>query len=183
MTSTTDFHSRFIHVVMISMMVQSVLSIIFTTPKCFVVFIQSIRSSLLRTGMSVLCHPLRRSANILARYHAPSPLAGPGNPTPNSTLINGLGRYSGGPKSPLAVINVSSGKRYRFRLVSMSCNPNFVFSIASHNLVSVFNFSIALEESILFLDDNRSRRHQHHTSCGRFHSYIRRSTLLLHISC
>jgi iron transport multicopper oxidase len=32
----------------------------------------------------------------------------------NSTLINGLGRYPGGPLSDLAVINVSHGKRYRY---------------------------------------------------------------------
>lgn len=31
--------------------------------------------------------------------------------TADSTLINGLGRYSGGPASNLAVINVQKGKR------------------------------------------------------------------------
>jgi iron transport multicopper oxidase len=80
---------------------------------------------------------IHRCANILARYHTPSPAAGL-IPTPDSVLINGLGRYSGGPSSPLAVINVSAGKRYRFRLVSISCDPNFVFSIDSHNLVGFF---------------------------------------------
>ena len=82
---------------------------------------------------------IHRCANILARYHTPSPAAGI-TPTPNSVLINGLGRYSGGPNSPLAVINVSAGKRYRFRLVSISCDPNFIFSIGNHNLVSFFIF-------------------------------------------
>uniref|UniRef100_A0A0W0FMM3 laccase n=1 Tax=Moniliophthora roreri TaxID=221103 RepID=A0A0W0FMM3_MONRR len=53
--------------------------------------------------------------------------------TPNSTLINGLGRYQGGPKSPLAVINVEFGKRYRLRIISMSCDPFFTFSIDGHN--------------------------------------------------
>ncbi|KAG7094722.1 hypothetical protein E1B28_005542 [Marasmius oreades] len=52
----------------------------------------------------------------------------------NSTLINGLGRYKGGPDSPLAVIYVEQGKRYRFRLVSMSCDPHFNFSIDQHAL-------------------------------------------------
>ena len=80
---------------------------------------------------------IHHSANILTRYHTVSPSAGL-LPTADSTLINGLGRYSGGPDSPLAVINVSAGKRYRFRLVSVSCDPNFVFSIDRHNLVSFF---------------------------------------------
>jgi hypothetical protein len=55
----------------------------------------------------------------------------------NSTLINGLGRYTGGPKSELAVISVEYGKRYRFRLVGMSCDPNFAFSIDGHNLTVI----------------------------------------------
>jgi len=54
-----------------------------------------------------------------------------------STLVNGLGRYTGGPKSELAVINVEYGKRYRFRLVGMSCDPNFLFSIDGHNLTVI----------------------------------------------
>ncbi|KAF8168829.1 laccase [Mycena galopus ATCC 62051] len=61
-------------------------------------------------------------------YHYPSKTAPPPNfPVSNSTLINGLGRYKGGPPSPLAVVNVKHGLRYRFRLVSISCAPNFVF--------------------------------------------------------
>ena len=76
-------------------------------------------------------------ANIdLTRYHFVSPQAPP-VPTANSTLINGLGRFAGGPNSPLAVVNVSPGKRYRFRLISISCDPNFVFSIDGHNMVSL----------------------------------------------
>ncbi|KAI3604176.1 laccase [Moniliophthora roreri] len=62
-------------------------------------------------------------------YHQPFSLTS----TPNSTLINGLGRYQGGPKSPLAVINVEFGKRYRLRIISMSCDPFFTFSIDGHN--------------------------------------------------
>ncbi|KAL0573068.1 hypothetical protein V5O48_008894 [Marasmius crinis-equi] len=56
---------------------------------------------------------------------------------PDSTLINGLGRYKGGPKSPLAIVNVEFGKRYRFRLISMSCEPNYVFSIDEHPLTII----------------------------------------------
>jgi len=56
---------------------------------------------------------------------------------PNSSLINGLGRYVGGPQSELAVVNVQHGKRYRFRLVAMSCESNFNFSIDGHNLTVI----------------------------------------------
>uniref|UniRef100_UPI00403B38C7 Laccase n=1 Tax=synthetic construct TaxID=32630 RepID=UPI00403B38C7 len=69
-------------------------------------------------------------------YHTPAPSA-QAVPTPDSTLINGKGRYSGGPTVPLAVINVEQGKRYRFRLVSISCDPNFTFSIDGHNLTVI----------------------------------------------
>ncbi|KAJ6531414.1 laccase 2 precursor [Mycena vulgaris] len=55
----------------------------------------------------------------------------------NSTLINGLGRYSDGPASPLAVISVQQGLRYRFRLVSISCDPNWIFSIDGHNMTII----------------------------------------------
>ncbi|KAG1888632.1 laccase [Suillus subluteus] len=57
--------------------------------------------------------------------------------TANSTLINGLGRYAGGPMSELAVISVEQGKRYRMRLVSTSCDPNYHFSIDGHNLTVI----------------------------------------------
>ncbi|KAG2062736.1 laccase, partial [Suillus decipiens] len=55
----------------------------------------------------------------------------------NSSLINGLGRYAGGPASPLAVISVEQGKRYRMRLVAMSCDPNFNFTIDGHNFTVI----------------------------------------------
>ncbi|KAJ8592035.1 laccase [Rhizopogon salebrosus TDB-379] len=57
--------------------------------------------------------------------------------TTNITLINGLGRYTGGPPSELAVINVEQGKRYRMRLIAMSCDPSFTFSIDGHNLTVI----------------------------------------------
>ncbi|OAX32948.1 laccase [Rhizopogon vinicolor AM-OR11-026] len=55
----------------------------------------------------------------------------------NTSLINGLGRYPGGPASELAVISVQHGKRYRMRLIAMSCDPNFTFSIDGHNLTVI----------------------------------------------
>ncbi|VDB98171.1 unnamed protein product [Peniophora sp. CBMAI 1063] len=61
-----------------------------------------------------------------------------GVPSPNSTLINGVGRYPGGPtNNSLAVVNVKSGTRYRFRLISISCDPNFMFSIDQHVLTVI----------------------------------------------
>ncbi|KAJ6585758.1 yellow laccase [Mycena capillaripes] len=69
-------------------------------------------------------------------YHAPASDLGV-IPTLISTLINGLGRYAGGPTSELAVINVTPGLRYRFRLVSVSCDPNFILSIDSHQFTVI----------------------------------------------
>ncbi|KAI0800683.1 laccase E [Fomes fomentarius] len=67
-------------------------------------------------------------------YHTAARL-GPAFPLgADSTLINGLGRSTGTPNAELAVINVTKGKRYRFRLVSLSCDPNHVFSIDGHTL-------------------------------------------------
>ncbi|KAK7685420.1 laccase, multicopper oxidase, benzenediol:oxygen oxidorectuctase [Cerrena zonata] len=58
--------------------------------------------------------------------------------TPDSTLINGLGRSHDGPAdAELAVIEVEQGKRYRFRLVNISCFPNYVFSIHGHNMTII----------------------------------------------
>ncbi|KAG6818445.1 Acyl-coenzyme A oxidase 2 [Arthromyces matolae] len=73
----------------------------------------------------------------LADWYHFSALQAPANPRPDSTLINGVGRYTGGPASPLAVLSVIKGLRYRFRLISISCNPNFVFSIDGHNMTII----------------------------------------------
>ncbi|KAG6900039.1 hypothetical protein C0993_003831 [Termitomyces sp. T159_Od127] len=69
-------------------------------------------------------------------YHTPAPSAGL-VPTPDATLINGLGRSVNGDATPLAEINVVQGKRYRFRLVSISCDPNYIFSIDGHNMTII----------------------------------------------
>ncbi|KAK1231182.1 laccase, multicopper oxidase, benzenediol:oxygen oxidorectuctase [Marasmius sp. AFHP31] len=58
-------------------------------------------------------------------------------PIPDSGLINGRGRYIGGPLVPYAVINVVQGKRYRFRLISISCRPFFTFSVDNHNITAM----------------------------------------------
>ncbi|PIL29303.1 transporter [Ganoderma sinense ZZ0214-1] len=69
-------------------------------------------------------------------YHLAAKLGSP-FPTPDSVLINGLGRFAGGPSSDLAVISVTQGKRYRFRLLSLSCDPNFTFSIDGHSMTVI----------------------------------------------
>jgi iron transport multicopper oxidase len=61
----------------------------------------------------------------------------PGLPVPDATLFNGLGRFAGGPNSSLAVINVNPQTRYRIRLVSMACHPNYNFSIDSHTMTII----------------------------------------------
>ncbi|KAJ6453702.1 laccase [Mycena sanguinolenta] len=77
-------------------------------------------------------------------YHAPAHDLG-AVPTLISTLINGLGRYAGGPTSELAVITVDFGKRYRFRLVSVSCDPNFIFTIDGHGFTIIEVDSVNVE--------------------------------------
>ncbi|TFK82942.1 multicopper oxidase [Polyporus arcularius HHB13444] len=69
-------------------------------------------------------------------YHVAAPLQ-QGVPAADATLINGLGRWFGNPTSELAVINVTHGKRYRFRLVSVSCDPNFTFQIDGHSMTVI----------------------------------------------
>ncbi|EAU91985.2 laccase 4 [Coprinopsis cinerea okayama7 len=69
-------------------------------------------------------------------YHTPAPSL----PIPafaDSTLINGKGRYPGGPKVDLAIVNVVKGKRYRFRLLSLACEPNYQFSIDGHRMTII----------------------------------------------
>jgi iron transport multicopper oxidase len=58
-------------------------------------------------------------------------------PIPDSGLINGRGRFVGGPLVPYAVINVRRGLRYRFRIFALSCRPFFSFSIDNHNITVI----------------------------------------------
>ncbi|TFK70714.1 Cu-oxidase-domain-containing protein [Pluteus cervinus] len=69
-------------------------------------------------------------------YHLPSALEAE-IAMSNSTLINGKGRYKDGPQTPLAVINVEHGKRYRMRLISISCDINWNFTIPGHELTII----------------------------------------------
>ncbi|KAF9232448.1 laccase [Melanogaster broomeanus] len=69
-------------------------------------------------------------------YHLPSPQV-QRQVIPDSVLINGVGRYDGGPETPYAVINVQPNTRYRFRLLNMACKPNYIFAIDGHNLTVI----------------------------------------------
>ncbi|EGN96932.1 laccase [Serpula lacrymans var. lacrymans S7.3] len=64
-------------------------------------------------------------------YHEPAELV-PRPAVIDSALINGVGRYDGGPQVPLAVVNVEPWKRYRIRLINMACKPAYTFSIDKH---------------------------------------------------
>ncbi|THH32839.1 hypothetical protein EUX98_g1349 [Antrodiella citrinella] len=58
--------------------------------------------------------------------------------TADATLINGLGRaFTNTTATDLAVISVKAGKRYRMRLVAISCDPNYLFSIDNHNMTVI----------------------------------------------
>ncbi|KAI0924510.1 hypothetical protein AcW1_006623 [Taiwanofungus camphoratus] len=69
-------------------------------------------------------------------YHAPAATLSPPF-TPDSVLINGLGRANDSSNASLAVITVTKGLRYRFRLIQMACDANFVFSIDSHDMTII----------------------------------------------
>ncbi|KAG6906721.1 hypothetical protein DXG01_012436 [Tephrocybe rancida] len=56
---------------------------------------------------------------------------------PLTTLINGLGRTLNGTTSELAVINVESDKTYRFRLIGLSCDAPYNFTIHNHKMTIV----------------------------------------------
>ncbi|KAI3614454.1 laccase [Moniliophthora roreri] len=58
-------------------------------------------------------------------------------PTPDSTLINGLGRWSQGSNTPLSVITVKFGRRYRMRVANIACNPAYTFWIDNHDMTII----------------------------------------------
>ncbi|KAJ6526143.1 laccase [Mycena vulgaris] len=64
-------------------------------------------------------------------------------PVPDSGLINGVGRYVGGPAVPWAVMNVVQGKRYRFRVINISGFAAFTFSIDGHTFEVIETDGIA----------------------------------------
>ncbi|KAG5651130.1 hypothetical protein H0H81_009762 [Sphagnurus paluster] len=74
-------------------------------------------------------------------YHRPALEWDERSPPPRSdaTLINGKGRCIGlgCPATSLAVINVVKDKRYRFRVIGLSCDPSFNFSIDKHTMTII----------------------------------------------
>ncbi|KAG7446172.1 laccase lcc5 [Guyanagaster necrorhizus] len=58
-------------------------------------------------------------------------------PTPDSSLLNGEGIYYEDGTGSLSVVTVESGTRYRFRLINMACDSNFVFQIQDHNMTVI----------------------------------------------
>ncbi|KZS86599.1 laccase [Sistotremastrum niveocremeum HHB9708] len=59
-------------------------------------------------------------------------------PTPDSVVINGKARYAGGPNTPLSVIGpVIHGKRYRFRLINISCLTYFTIQLDGHTMTVI----------------------------------------------
>ena len=56
--------------------------------------------------------------------------------------INGLGRYEGGPKSPLSVIDVEFGERYQIHLIGTSCDSWLNFTIDGYVMTIIETDSI-----------------------------------------
>ncbi|KAJ6523501.1 Cu-oxidase-domain-containing protein [Mycena vulgaris] len=55
-------------------------------------------------------------------------------PVSDSSTINGVGRYNGGPAVPWSVVNVVAGKRYRLRLLNESGRNVITFNVEGHSL-------------------------------------------------
>ncbi|KAG9084204.1 laccase [Ceratobasidium sp. 370] len=70
-------------------------------------------------------------------------------PVPDSALINGAGRYVGGTEVKRAVLNVTPGKRYRFRVINISAIGSFTFSIEGHMLTIIEADGIAHEPLVV----------------------------------
>ncbi|KAF5365986.1 hypothetical protein D9758_006659 [Tetrapyrgos nigripes] len=56
---------------------------------------------------------------------------------PDSGLINGVGRFNGGPQVPWARINIERGKRYCFCVINIAGYAGFTFSIDKHELTVI----------------------------------------------
>ncbi|KAI3601573.1 laccase, partial [Moniliophthora roreri] len=65
--------------------------------------------------------------------------------TPGSTLINGLGRWSQGNETDLSVITVTSGQRYRMRLINTACDAAYTFSIDNHTMTVIEADAVNIE--------------------------------------
>lgn len=73
---------------------------------------------------------------LQAAYFSPDN-GGGSEPVPDSGLINGAGRFNGGPEVPWAVINVQHGRRYRMRLINSSAFAQYLFGIQDHPMTII----------------------------------------------
>ncbi|GLB41486.1 putative multicopper oxidase family protein [Lyophyllum shimeji] len=58
-------------------------------------------------------------------------------PVPDTGLINGSGRYIGGPSTTRSRIDVVAGKKYRLRVINISAYSGYEFSIEGHRLTII----------------------------------------------
>ncbi|KAJ7482761.1 Cu-oxidase-domain-containing protein [Mycena latifolia] len=66
-------------------------------------------------------------------------------PVSDTGLFNARGRYNGGPEVEFAAVSVTQGKRYRFRLVSLSVRGNFIVSFENHTMAVIEADGVATE--------------------------------------
>ncbi|KAJ7127292.1 Cu-oxidase-domain-containing protein [Mycena crocata] len=74
-------------------------------------------------------HNTTLSPSMLPHYEAIGII-----PVSDSSTVNGVARYNGGPAVPWSVVNVVKGKRYRFRLINESARNIVTFQIENHPL-------------------------------------------------
>ncbi|KAI3621083.1 laccase [Moniliophthora roreri] len=94
-------------------------------------------------------------------YHAKAKTIVVGNP--DTTLINGLGRWSQGTATQLAVVTVEAGKRYRMRVANIACDPAYTFHIDNH----------------LMQDCHRSGRSESRSGTSRLVQDLRRTAIFV----
>ncbi|KAJ7464453.1 Cu-oxidase-domain-containing protein [Mycena latifolia] len=64
-------------------------------------------------------------------------------PVADTPLFNAAGRFNGGPETPYAVVPVTKGTRYRFRLINMSARSVFTVSIDNHTMTVIETDGVA----------------------------------------
>ncbi|KAJ7187240.1 Cu-oxidase-domain-containing protein [Mycena filopes] len=72
------------------------------------------------------------STSTLASYLATQII-----PVSDAGLVNGKGRFNGGPEVEYSAVSVVTGKRYRFRRLNISTRANFIVSIDNHTLTII----------------------------------------------
>ncbi|KAK3822735.1 MAG: laccase [Benniella sp.] len=83
------------------------------------------------------------SYTLVPRYLSPESKGV--EPVPNGGLINGKGRYKGGPSVPFTVFSVIPNRRYRFRVINVGTATPFQFSIDGHKLRVIEADGVAIQ--------------------------------------